>query len=109
MVASKPGWESSPGPDPASRTTERSFLLFKVLVMMASAKAMPMEGKRGKEVGKKKDGGGKRREERKETEINGYTQIITNKSLLPLDAGYKLFTQSDLNRQSIYNRREWKC
>lgn len=53
-IVCKPGWETSPGPDPASMTPGSS-LLFKLLVRTASFE----EGKRGKEVGRGKIGKGK--------------------------------------------------
>lgn len=68
-IVCKPGWETSPGPDPGSRTPG-SFLLFKFLVRTASVE----EGKRGKEVGRERIGKGK-----EERGGRGPTVTVTHK------------------------------
>lgn len=59
--------------------------------------------KRGREAKRweGKDGEGERREERKETHTDGYTQVITNKSMLPSDAGYKTLYPGRLKWSTI--------
>lgn len=59
--------------------------------------------KRGREAKRweGKDGEGERREERKETHSDGYTQVIINKSMLPSDAGYKTLYPGRLKWSTI--------
>lgn len=60
-----------------------------------------MRKKRDTKARRGRDGEGKRKEERKEVEINGYPQVITKKWICLWVLVTNSFTQSNLNAQHI--------